>query len=259
MLSAIRDSDEYTDYWLDRRLGCRQLGMNLSRWVVMRRLPETYRGSNRNYSGEMIRTTYFEREFLTGIATDKIPWDKYNLPGYAVDLAKLLGKAAASSLIVGRALETGNRPVFDDGDELVYEGDDGLPNQIFVGDHSGAFGEYEAPLVTFSAHYARPVNNRERILPNARAFAVNYLEAMREQFIHIQGDYRKRRRAFDTLFKHCKYDPGGSFAYRWERILSRLDATDASELMLAIRKQIRVLGEATVLPEPAPTSPPVTA
>ena len=249
MLSAIRDSDEYTDYWLDRRLGCRQLGMNLTRRVVMRRLSEIYRGSNRTYYGEMIRTTYFEREFLTGIATDKMPWDKYNLPGYAVELAKLLGKAAASSIIVGRALESGTKPVFDDGDELVGEGDDGLPNQILVGDHSGAFGDYKAPLVTFAAYYARPVNNRERIVPNARAFALNYLQSLSEQFLHIQSDYRKRRRAFDTLFKHCKYDPAGSFAYRWERALVRLDATDPNTLMMAIRKQIHVLAEATVSPE----------
>ena len=81
---------------------------------------------------------------------------------------------------------------------------------------------------------------------------MNYLEALREQFLHIQGDYRKRRRAFDTLFKHCKYDPAGSFAYRWERILSRLDATDAGTLLLAIRKQVRVMDEATVS---APTTP----
>jgi hypothetical protein len=257
MLSAIRDSDEYTDYWLDRRLGCRQLGMNLTRRVVMRRLSEIYRGTNRAYYGEMIRTTYFEREFLAGIATDKIPWDKYSVPSYAIELAKLLGRAAASSLIVGRALESGGRPVFDDGDELVCEGNDGLPNQILVGDHSGAFGEYMAPLETLAAYYARPVNNRERIVPTARAFALNYLEALREQFLHIQGDYRKRRRAFDTLFKHCKYDPAGSFAYRWERVLSRLDATDLNTLLVAIRKQIHVLEEATVTPQATPTNDPV--
>lgn len=256
MLSAIRDSDEYTDYWLDRRLGCRQLGMNLTRRVVMRRLSEVYRGTNRAYYGEMIRTTYFEREFLAGIATDKIPWNKYGVADYANELAKLLGRAAASSIIVGRSLEGGTKPIFDDGDELVCEGDDGLPNQILVGDHSGAFGDYKAALVTFAAHYARPVNNRERIVPNARAFALNYLEALREQFLHIQGDYRKRRRAFDTLFKHCKYDSAGSFAYRWERILSRLDATDAGTLLLAIRKQIRVMDEATVSPPTTPTNGP---
>ena len=32
------------------------------------------------------------------------------------------------------------------------------------------------------------------------------------------------RRAFDRLFKHCNYDPAGSFAYRWECVLRRLRA-----------------------------------
>ena len=41
----------------------------------------------------------------------------------------------------------------------------------------------------------------------------------------IQRDYRVRRRAFDTLFRHCKQDVG-SFAYRWRHVLARLDATD---------------------------------
>lgn len=249
LLQSVRDSDEYTDYWLDRRLGGRQLGMNLSRRVVMRRLTEVYRGANPRYAGELIRTTYFEREFLSGTATDKLPPEKYAQPGYALQLASLLGTAAAASLIVGRSLEEGTKPVFDDGDELVCEGPDGLPKSILVADHSGAFGEYSSSLDYFAEHYARPVNNREHLVPDPKRFAETYLAALLEQFQHIQSDYRKRRRAFDTLFKHCKYDPAGSFAYRWERVLARLDQTDAAILITSIRRHVRVLNS------PPPTSP----
>ena len=164
LLQAIKDSDDYTDYWLDRRLGCRQLGMNLTRRVVMRRLGELYQGRNKRYRNERIRTTYFEREYLPGLATDKLPVEKYSQPGYAAKLARLLGQAAAAGITVGRALEAG--PVFDDGDELVREGEDGLPAEILVGDHSGAFTEYQSPLETFAAHYARPVNLRDKVVPN---------------------------------------------------------------------------------------------
>ncbi len=241
LLQAVKESDDYTDYWLDRRLGCRQLGMNLTRRVAMRRLSEIYQGANARYRGEMIRTIYFEREYLAGIATDKLPMEKYLRPGYGAKLAVLLGRAAASSMIVGRALESGKRPVFDDGDEVVRESEDGLPAEIMVGDHSGAFGEYHLPLETFAAHYARPVNMRDTVIPDAARFATAYLEAFREQFLHIQGDYRKRRRAFDTLFKHCKYDSAGSFAYRWECVLRRLDQTNPYALVEAIREHIWVL------------------
>jgi hypothetical protein len=241
LLSSIKESDDYTDYWLDRRLGCRQLGMTLTRRVSMRRLNEIYDGTNERHRGELIRTIYFEREYLPGIATDKVPMDNYVKPGYALKLAGLLGQAAVASMIVGRALDQGNRPVFDDGDEVVEEGEDGLPLTIMVGDHSGAFGEYSLPLEKFAAYYARPINTRDKVVPNPRDFAEAYLIAFHDQFLHIQGDYRKRRRAFDTLFKHCKYDAGGSFAYRWEQVLRRLDQTEADSLMETLRKHIWVL------------------
>ena len=56
-----------------RCLGCRQLGMNLCRRFFMRRLTEAYRGKNDLFCGQQIRSTYFEREYLSGIATDKLP------------------------------------------------------------------------------------------------------------------------------------------------------------------------------------------
>ena len=245
LLASIQESDDYTDYWLDRRLGCRQLGMNLAPRVAMRRLSETYCGFAEKYRGQIIRTTYFERDYLEGVASDKVAMEKLVRPDYAMRLATLLGRAAAPSLIVGRAL--GASPLFDDGDEVVQEGEDGLPAEILVGDHSGAFGEYQLPLDAFAAHYARPVNTRAKLLSNGAAFARAYLAGLRERFVHIQEDYRKRRRAFDTLFKHCKYDTGGSFAYRWERVLYRLDRTDADALVESIRKHIWIL---TQKPEP---------
>jgi hypothetical protein len=241
LAKAIEESEEYTDYWLDRRLGCRQLGMNLTHRVVMRRLTEKYTGSNTRHRGQPVRTTYFEREYLTGIASDKLEGEKLGRPEYALKLARLLGKAAASSLIVGRSLELGKTPVFDDGDEVIREGRDGLPYEILVGDHSGAFGEYQKPIDTFAEHYARPVNIRTRYLTQPKEFAEAYLAAFRAQFVHTQEDYRKRRRAFDTLFKQCKYDPGGSFAYRWECILRRLDQANMDAVLAKIRGFITVL------------------
>ncbi|HRT57382.1 MAG TPA: hypothetical protein P5038_12205, partial [Candidatus Paceibacterota bacterium] len=134
LLQSIQESDEYTDYCLDRRLGCRQLGMNLVRRVHVRRLCEIYRGKNTRYHGCTIRTTYFDREYIPGLATDKLPWEKYAKPGYADRLADLLGAAAASSLIVGRSLGPDARTPFDDGDEVLIEDQDGLPSQLLVAD-----------------------------------------------------------------------------------------------------------------------------
>jgi hypothetical protein len=240
LLWAIEESDEYSDYVLDRRLGCRQLGMNLCRRVIMRRIAEAYQGSNAAYRGHTIRCTYFEREYLRGIATDKLPYDRYSRPGYALKLARLLGEAAASSCIVGRSFEDGMHPLFDDGDEVVQEDESGTPYDILVADHSGAFGEYRQALENFAAHYARPVNSRARLVPDPAGFAQAYLDSFRDEFLRIQGDYRKRRRAFDNLFKHAKYDPAGSFAFRWEAVLKRLDGTSAESLVGALRAHLDV-------------------
>ncbi|HOX59336.1 MAG TPA: hypothetical protein P5205_19400 [Candidatus Paceibacterota bacterium] len=249
LLQSIKESEDYTDFWLDRRLGCRQLGMNLTRRVAVRRLSEIYGGTNARFQGELIRTIYSERQYVPGVATDKVSPAKYSRPGYSLRLAELLGRAAVSSIIVGRALENGTRPVFDDGDEVVREGEDGLPAEIMVGDHSGAFGEYKLPLENFAFHYARPINIREKAIPELQEFAIAYLKAFREQFLRIQGDYRKRRRAFDTLFKHCRYDQAGSFAYRWECVLRRLDQTNPYALVDAIRQQVHVLNRGAPSPD----------
>jgi hypothetical protein len=240
LLQAFQESDEYTDYWLDRRLGCRQLGMNLCRRVVMRALAETYQGANTRHRGATIRTTYFEREYLPGLATDKLSPERYARPGYATKLASLLGQAAAGCLITGRSFEDA-RPAFDDGDELIREDENGLPAEILVGDHSGAFTEYSLPLRAFGAAYAKPVNSRAALAPDLPAFARAYLTAFREQLIHIQDDYRKRRGAFDNLFKHCKYDSAGSFAYRWECVLHRLDQADVDAFIEMVRQNIPAL------------------
>ena len=96
-------------------------------------------------------------------------------------------------------------------------------------------------MTAFAEHYARPVNTRAKLLSNGFEFAQAYLAGLQDRFLHIQQDYRKRRRGFDTLFKHCPYDPGGSFAYRWERVLARLDQTEAANLREAIGEHIWIL------------------
>ena len=80
-------------------------------------------------------------------------------------------------------------------------------------------------------------------MPNAGEFAENYLEAFEQRFEHIQQVYRERRRAFDSLFKHRPWDPGGSMAYRWFHVLKRLDAADPRQLAVVIRQHLKLSGK----------------
>jgi hypothetical protein len=245
LLQAILESEEYADYVQDRRLGVQQLGMHLPQGVSMRRTRERYTGINREFYGQLLPVIYLERDYLNGLATDKLPLSKFLKPGYAERLAWLLGRAAAANLIVGRAQEGTRQVLFDDGDEVIMENPvSGLPDRLLVSDPSGAFADYQRSLMEAAEAYARPVNVRAANTPDPREFAETYLEAFKAGFLQVQGDYRRHRRAYDTLFKHCRYDPAGSFAYRWECVLRRLDQTDVDALVEAIRRHITVLGAA---------------
>jgi hypothetical protein len=237
LLDAIVQSEEYTEYILDRRLGCRQLGMNLPAHTVAKRFSERYTGRCRDLPGALIWSPYFERDYIRGMASDKIPPQKLADPAFALRLARLLGHAAAPNAIVGRC-DLQGRVVFDDGDEVVIENDAGLPVDIVVADQMGTFNDYRTDLEHFAAAYAEPVNCRLSLLPDPQQFAAFYVDSFVVRFTKIQLEYRKRKRAFDTLFKHRPRDEAGSFAYRWECVLDRLRRTEPQDLGNLIRSHV---------------------
>jgi hypothetical protein len=237
LLQAIMEAEDYTEYILDRRLGCRQLGMNLIVRVTTRKLTERYDGINPNAAGQFIWSTYFERDYIPGIATDKIPLARYANPLYCDRLAALMGAAAAPNLIVGRMSQTFH-VIFDMGDEVIQEDDSGLPADLIVPDHVGAFTHYLQPLDTSAAVYAQAVIDRIPYGIDVARFTDLYLSAFMAKFTQIREDYRMRHRAFDTLFRHRRRNIEGSFAFRWEKVLERLDQSNPQYLADLIRQAI---------------------
>ena len=237
LLDAIMQAEEYTEYILDRRLGCRQLGMNLPARTAARRISERYAGPRRDLCNAVIWSPYFERDFIRGVASDKIPPQRLADAAFAARLARLLGQAAAPNMIVGRCDSQG-RVVFDDGDEVIVENDGGLPVEVIVADQMGTFADYHTELEHFAAEYAGPVNRRLPLLSDPADFASLYVNAFVGRFSRIQLEYRKRKRAFDTLFKHRPRNEAGSFAYRWECVLDRLRRASPQDLGNVIRRHI---------------------
>ncbi len=250
LLTAILEAEDYTEYILDRRLGCRQLGMNLSPRITARKIGEEYNGGNAAYRGVAIWSAYFERDYLEGAATDKVPLCRFEDDRFALAFASLLGRAAAPNLILGRAEHHG-AVIFDDGDELIVEDATGLPIDIVVADPTGTFTDYYRDLSQAAPAYALAIAHRMDHVADANAFAEAFLDAFVRRFSQIQNEYRKRRRAFDTLFKHKRRDERGSFAYRWERVLTRLDEADAAKLADLMRKCLPRITGATA---PQPTA-----
>jgi len=240
LLQSIMEAADYTDYILDRRLGCRQLGMNLPAKVTTGRIRETYSGINKAYHGTRFWVVYFERHYIKGCASDKLRTRRYADPEFNRRLARFLGEAAATNMIVGRAYSD-KRVMFDDGDEVIVFDEQGMPDHLIVSDHTGTFTEYQYPLHICASAYANCVNKRAVHMSNATEFAELFLQAFRKRFERTQQEYQHRKRAFDNLFKHHPVDPAGSFAYRWQCLLRRLASTDAETLTADIRRHIEAL------------------
>lgn len=236
---AMIESDEYMEYTLDRGLGCRRLGMNLGSTVTGGRVREVYQGHQESYRGTQLLTPYFERDYIRGMATDKIPANRFKDEKFALRFASLLGRAAAANMIVGRCTPTGD-VLFDDGDEVLVEDEDQMPAELVVADYTGAFADYERDLAGVAAAYARPINARLSHVTAQAEFAANYLSGLLDRFAEIQLEYRQRRSAFDTLFLHRRSNEPGSLGYRWARVLRRLDETDLAALERALRTHLAV-------------------
>lgn len=238
LLQSILEANEYSDYVLDRRLMCQQLGMNLPVYVGFGQVTEPYRSRNQ-YNGTTVRSHYFIRAYIMGTATDKIPMAKFRNLRYADLFARLMGGAAALDMIVGRRLTEGGQNIFDLNYEVLQTGADGLPASVIVTDHAGSFVDYQSTYEELVKPYAGVVTRRRSFLIDVHSFARAYVEAFKEKLMQVQAKYRRHRRAFDELLMHRPFDAAGSAAYRWSRILERLDHCDPEAVANLLRETIK--------------------
>lgn len=242
MLGAIMQAVDYTDYIFNRRLACTQLGMNLPKKFVTGRIRETYFGRQTKYHGTRIWVVYFERDYVNGTASDKIPDFYYKNQFFCLELADLLGRAAATNLIVARASKEKGKPMFDDGDEVVQiDEKTKLPCLVTVSDHTGTFRNYKNSCYDSVPAYAEFIMRHARKIRYPQKFIDKFLESFETKFKWTQDEYLNRKRAFDRLFIDFPVDEAGSLAYRWEKILKRLVDADAKELTKRIRAEVEKL------------------
>ena len=237
MLGAILQANEYSDYIMDRRLMCLQLGMNLPPRVGFGQITEQYRGGN-GYNGTTVRAYCYARAYVHGTASDKIPPARFRNPAFAPAFAKLMGEAAALDLVVGRRSTETKENLFDKNYEVVQFGDDSLPARIVVTDHAGSFVNYLHSFEESVAPYANVVRRREKYLVDPKGFAAAYTGAFERRLAETQAKYRARRKAFDELFVHRPFDVAGSGAYRWAKTLERLDRCDPKTVADVLRAAI---------------------
>ena len=238
LLQSILEADDYADYILDRRLACRQLGMNLPHHVGFGQFTEKYSGSNSQYRGATVRAYYYVRSYIPGVASDKVPPERFRNPAFAKAFASLMGRAAALDMIVGRAATETGESLFDQVHEVLIPGADGIPENVVVTDHAGSFVKYQEPFEELAPAYANVVLRRAKFVGDFAVFAKAYADAFERQLAETQAAYRARRRAFDELFVHRPYDTAGSGAFRWCCVLKRLDACDPAAVAATLRRTI---------------------
>ena len=236
LLQAIVETDEYSDYILDRRLMCRQLGMNLPKRLGYGHFTEKYRGMNQ-YNGVAVRTAYFFRAYVPGIASDKVPLQRYHNPAWAQKFAFLMGQAAAIDLIVGRRSSVTKELLFDQNYEVLRLGEDGMPEEIRVTDHAGSFVNYEQDFTEYAAQYAGfALRRKDLVAGDYRLFVEAYVEGFRRRLGEVRAAYLARQVAFDELFSDRPYDTNGSGAYRWACALRRLAGCDVERVAAILGK-----------------------
>ena len=237
LLQSIVEADEYSDYILDRRLMCRQLGMNLPNRLGYGHFTEKYRGMNQ-YNGVAVRTSYFVRTYVTGTASDKIPLAKYRNPAYAQAFAFLMGGAAAIDMIVGRRSSVTKELLFDKNYEVVKVNADGIPCEIAITDHAGSFVNYEHDFEDYVSQYSRVVTRRKDYVSEYANFAAAFVEGFRRKLTETKAGYLARKNAFDELFIDRPYDTNGSGAYRWAKALQRLANCDPDRVAQILKESI---------------------
>ena len=239
LLHAIMETQEYTEYTLDRRLGCWELNMPLVERYDMRVIFNEYKWDKTKDGASRIWTTYYERDFIKGLATDKVLRTHLENTTFAIQFAQLLGRTAAPNMVVGRMTPDKQDVIFDQGDEMLRLNELGLPVGILVADHAGTFTDYKTPLVGFAKAYARPVLSRIPLIPieDRSAFAEAYLANIEVTLVEMQEKYKRYKQGFDTLFQHSKQGEE-SFPCRWAKVLERLKTTDAKMVVAKIREVI---------------------
>ncbi len=205
---------------------CRHLGLN-SLPTEIKNIRESYTGANLKYRGAVINSGYFVRDYAFGYATDKIPAGLYESTEFTGALATLLGRAAASSIILGRLHE--GEILFDDGDEVVLLDERGAPSDIVITDITSAFNDVEMPLAEFAGDFTLPIRSRREIVPDIEKFRELYINEFARRFTEIRDDFRTRREEYIRMFPPDESDAG--FYERWISTLKRLDETDVDELV----------------------------
>jgi hypothetical protein len=226
---AIRDTIRYRDYILDRLRAATALEIPILKYDSIQ-FAEEVQGIGQ------IPVFFFDRRYVVGMVSDKIPLPYYAKKGFVIRLGRLLGIAAAASMVLGRASYHRGDLYFDDGDEVIQMDAEKLPERLIISETTGSFTDSTTPIAALLhqclSHLAVHLKKaRERgISEEGLRMAVEaFAEALRADIERMQSLLNERSAALHSLFGDKTSEPG-SVRARWKSMLERLAATDTGEL-----------------------------
>ena len=224
-------AEQYSQYILDRNFACGELGMEILP-IIPGSVSETYKGKNDKYKNKKITTTYFERDYIPGIATSKISEKKFKNKKFVENFFYQLGTQAAVNLAIGRTDKTG-KVLFDDGDEILVK------DKLIVADMTGTFQDYKSPLESFISSYASPILKRKEIIPYLNQAVESYTSGFSNQLLSLQQHYYCNFMSMENLpFKSRENNSEFNLQEKWIPTLRRLGGADANALTQKLREEI---------------------
>ena len=235
-------ADEHSRF----RTHCRNLARKLGMEFIDTRpgkLTEEYRGLNAQHHGLKIEARYLVREYIRGIVTDKVSSHWMGNPVFVKNMVKLLGRAAAANMVVGRAINRGKqgspeyRVLFNDGDEYLHQGPGCIPDSIVVGDPTGCL---EDAVRSFKEMRPEYETKMMPLLTSPQLRDV-FITSLLQRYQEIRDNCilnPKYRADLDKFLVNVKVgDPyslslhsgPGSFIDRKARVLARLEGTTPEE------------------------------
>lgn len=224
---AIAETLYYRDYIFDRLIAAARLGFPTLSYNEIR-LEEDIPGLGK------VPSFFFERQYIPGTVTDKISFSCYKKPEFIINLARILGAAAAFTLVLGRASPRTGKIFYDDGDELVQFDASAMPQRLVIIETTGSFTDCITPMISL---LPQCIERFRTHLQKARAAGLprtSLTEAVAAFADSLSGKVKRVKLIANSgsvkdLFKDRPDVPGG-IRERWEGILARLEQTDPEEL-----------------------------
>lgn len=238
---AIQETEEYRQYIEDRIRAVRKLQVPIPDFSQIKLL-EDCKGLGR------VPVYMFERQYVLGMVTDKIPVFYYEQDQFIERLAGFLGQAAGVSLVLGRVSPATGHVFFDDGDEIIQFDENRLPIRLMVSETTGSFTDWQTPLRDMVSHCVHHLINhlekaQERGIPRVQLVkAVRaFCDGVVDEVNRIKALVKQDPGEYWNLFADYPQEVGG-IASRWQGVLKRIEMTDPDVLRERIMRNAE-LGE----------------